>query len=305
MPSLRPLAWFTSAKKPAQNGATALVPPATTVCPPTTIRYPLDGAAAVRIRRQGHAGLVIGHWKYRADSAAGAAGAIVPHRLDVNGVLADCNRGAAATDDIGACGREIDMHSPVAQTVGRQVVAGGDGDGDADRPGILQRGVKRVASLRRPSRFRSAPANLHERWIVSHVHRRRRHGIGKTGVGVRREINCDARARRDGAALTRWLRPPEGAAGVRIDCDLPPLPRIMGCAAEVTYVFVNLLINASAPRPRLVGAFPDRFQRGFDVAGPQRLAFEGEPDRPRRPDNPARAAADAERAGDLEAMSEP
>src|SRR5581483_1887023 len=87
----------------------------------------------------------------------------------------------------------------VADAVARAVVAGGDADGHVERSRIRERIVERGLRLFRPRALRAAPADRDYGGRVRPVVDGRRDGVDDALIRVPREVDGDARARRDRA----------------------------------------------------------------------------------------------------------
>ena len=100
---------------------------------------------------------------------------------------------------IRARGRKIHVRLPVALAVARAAVAGGDRHRDAERRGVLQRGLHGIARRTGPAVLGAAPADRHHRRVVGGVVRGLRDRLVESLVGVGCEVHDDGRAGRERA----------------------------------------------------------------------------------------------------------
>ncbi len=212
-PALVPFCALATAIRPAQRGATALVPPMTMFWPSTRIAYPVEGSASPEtsgtprpppdVVGLGTLALAcqVGRGEDVADAAAGCAfvvGELVPDDLGGDGGAAALEPGSTAGEDVGAGGGEVDVVGAVGGTVGGAVVSGGDGDGDAEGGGGLAGGIECGHGLAGPAGF-GAPQLMEMTlglFLVSWTGGG--DGVDETLVGVGGEVDDDVGAGCDG-----------------------------------------------------------------------------------------------------------
>src|SRR5216683_1568109 len=147
------------------------------------------------------AGLPGGQREDVADAAAGCAfvvGELVPDDLGGDGGAAAQQFGSSAGEHVRAGGGEVDMVLASGDAVGGAVVAGGDGDGDAEGCGGLACGVECCHGLAGPGGFGGAPADGDDAGFVFGVVDGVADGVDEALVGVGGEVDGDVGAGRDG-----------------------------------------------------------------------------------------------------------
>src|ERR1700722_3922816 len=134
--------------------------------------------------------------KYIADTATCRTftiGLLVPHDFRRDGAASSLQSGCPTGKHMRAGSREVDVVP--CSSVRRTVVAGGDRDRDTERGCGLAGSVQRIHGLRRPTGFRSAPANRDHTGLVGRIVYGAGESVDKALIGVGCEVNDNLRPR--------------------------------------------------------------------------------------------------------------
>ena len=199
--------------RPAQRGATALVPPMTMVLPSTRMcsrrwgrrRRQTSGTPRPPVGSAGAGTLAlacqVGRGKTLLTPPPVAPPLLASSFQTISEVMVEplpTEVGASAGEDVGAGGGEVDVVLAVSLPVGGAVVAGGYGDGDAESGGGLAGCVERVHGLVGPTGLGAAPADGDDAGFVGGVVDGSGDGVDEALVGVGGEVDDDLCAGRDG-----------------------------------------------------------------------------------------------------------